>query len=669
MDGLREIQNLRVRWILVYDGQTPKELTAPGPIPPSLEIVPLSWTKGPCRFGINQKNFGMDRMEPGFYHLLDDDNVVHPSFFSRVADLIQKHPEKKAFGFNQRRWDHHGDLPCRADRMFPGKIDNTMFVVATDFIGSKRYDLERAGWEDGWFFHELFRKDEGAWLFPDEWLVYYNYLGHHSGEPGMKTMPTLDVFIVTYRSEAYLPALLADLKIASKVPHNLKVVDNTGNKQTLTALWNDLWRGSSAEYVAFLNPDIKVSPGWDQRLLECLEKRPEVGIALANRYFNSTGHPNLAQMTKVSGEYTNQTKYQDLGEHLEGFYAFMTRRSFLQSVKGFDERFRFYFADSDLQLRALKSFGLKTTQVNYCLIAHIGAVSTQEADRLGEIDRQAEFSYVAETRAKMQSGALRPWHDLTDQERADIRADPAYCRMPTKGQIQKTPEGKPMKNLIIDDIYSPAGRKALIEAYTKSMWSDQVFHRTYWAGLPVLQVPEDLIMIAELVWHVRPKLIVECGIWKGGGLVFYASLLSLLGGEVIGVDVNIAQALEVKRHPLGGRITLIQGSSADQKVVEMIRPKANEGVMVILDSNHTAAHVRAELENFAPLIKPGGYLIALDGVMKILHDAPNGDPAWKNDNPDVAVTEFLAKHPEFERDANCGKFGMTYGPGGFLRRK
>src|SRR4029078_7532871 len=143
MEGLRQIPDLRVRWIIVYDSQAeaPKEVMAPGPLPTSLEIVPVAWTHGPCRFGVNQKNFGMDHMEPGFYHLLDDDNIVHPSFFSRVVDLIQKHPEKTAFGLNQKRVDPHGDLPCRQDKMVPDKIDNTMFVVATDFIGSKRYDL------------------------------------------------------------------------------------------------------------------------------------------------------------------------------------------------------------------------------------------------------------------------------------------------------------------------------------------------------------------------------------------------------------------------------------------------------------------------------------------------------------------------------------------------
>jgi len=180
MGELGRVPELRARWIVIYDGsEAPNELGRLGPLPGALQLVPIPWPNGKCKFGINQKNFGMDHMEPGYFHLLDDDNIIHPQFFGRVASLIAQNPGKKAFGFNQRRWDHHGDLPCQPDRMVPGKIDNTMFVVATEFIGQKRYDLSRAGTEDGWFFHELFKKDPGAWLFTDEWLVYYNYLIHH----------------------------------------------------------------------------------------------------------------------------------------------------------------------------------------------------------------------------------------------------------------------------------------------------------------------------------------------------------------------------------------------------------------------------------------------------------------------------------------------------------
>lgn len=181
-----DVPAIRLRWIVVYDAESESS-----PPPVELEeatksmiatVVPVPWTKGACRFGINQKNYGIDHAETGYYHLLDDDNIVHPAFFKRVAEVIKANPDKRAFGFNQLRWDQHGDLPCRADRMIPGRIDNTMFVVHTDFIGSKRYDLAKAGMEDGFFFQDLYHQDPNAWVFVDEYVTYYNYLSQKGPE-------------------------------------------------------------------------------------------------------------------------------------------------------------------------------------------------------------------------------------------------------------------------------------------------------------------------------------------------------------------------------------------------------------------------------------------------------------------------------------------------------
>lgn len=177
MKGASEVSDLKVRWLVVYDDpparppQLQKMLQMPSPV----TIVPIQWTGGPCRLGINQKNFGIDHCEQGYYHLLDDDNKVHPAFFKRISQILKEHPEKKAFGFNQRRWDQHGDLRAIPEKMFPGSIDNTMFVVHTDFIGLKRYDIKHAGCEDGWFFHDLYKKDPTAWFFINEFLAYFNF--------------------------------------------------------------------------------------------------------------------------------------------------------------------------------------------------------------------------------------------------------------------------------------------------------------------------------------------------------------------------------------------------------------------------------------------------------------------------------------------------------------
>lgn len=668
LESVAEVPDISVRWLVVYDTPSQSEWLPKGlreaTASKIIKVVPLAWTRGPCRFGINQKNYGLDNTERGYYHLLDDDNIIHPEFFKKLAEVIKANPGKMAFGFNQRRWDQHGDLPCSPDRMWPGKIDNTMFVVHTDFIGSKRYDLSKAGIEDGYFFHELHNQDRSAWVFPNEYVTYYNYLTHHKAP---SAGPSLDIFVITYRSENYLPALLSDLGSMSKLGGRVEVVDNTGNKQTLTALWNDLWKKSSAEYIAILNPDIRLSPGWDERLLYCLKSRPDVGVAMGNRYFHLSGPPNAASMSKVAMELSNQPAFSDLGRHLEGFYAFMTKRSVLEKLKGFDERFRFYYADSDFQLRALDVLGLKTTQVNHCPIVHYGAVSTSAAEKNGELDRNAEYAHVEVVKSGLAQRKLKAWHVLSEEDRQAVRKDPVYGGLPLVGAKSKEDRMK----LVIEDIYSAQGRRALVEAYTKSMWADKIHHKTIWCGVPSLQVPEDLLMLSELIWVLRPKLVVECGIWHGGGLLFYSSIMELIGqGEVIGVDVDISRALAVKRHPLGKRITLVQGSSADPDLVKMIAPKMSGGnVIVILDSNHEAAHVRGELAQFAPLIPKGSYLIVLDGIMKILHDVPGGEASWKTNNPDTALQEFLKAHPEFEVDQNCNKFGMTCGPGGFLRRK
>lgn len=240
----------------------------------------------------------------------------------------------------------------------------------------------------------------------------------------------VDVFIVTYRSEAYLPALLGELKATSRLSHRLRIEDNTSNRLTLTALWNDLWRGSSCEFAVFLNPDIRLSASWDERLLDCMARRPEVAVAMPNRYLRMDGPPTLEKMNQLADSMGPRPSHKDLGTHLEGFYAFMVRRSALDRLKGFDERFRFYFSDSDFQLRALK-IGMKTVQVNHCPVVHVGMVSTREAMRRGELDRDAELLHVRRTRQEMEAGRLRPWHELTDKERGSIRLDPHYNRLPS----------------------------------------------------------------------------------------------------------------------------------------------------------------------------------------------------------------------------------------------
>lgn len=210
--------------------------------------------------------------------------------------------------------------------------------------------------------------------------------------------------------------------------------------------------------------------------------------------------------------------------------------------------------------------------------------------------------------------------------------------------------------------------------WVKAGWASKFSFNFNWMGRPVIQLPEDLLMIQEVIYRVRPDVIIETGVAHGGSAVFYASLFEIFShGRVISIDIEIRshnrKALE--EHPLKKRITLIEGSSTAPETLEAVRALVapNEKVMVILDSNHTKEHVLRELELYGRLVGPGGYIIAADGNMDDLSDVPGGKPGWVTDNPKVAVHEFLAAHPEFEIDPEPTRLGITYWPDGYLRRK
>lgn len=223
------------------------------------------------------------------------------------------------------------------------------------------------------------------------------------------------------------------------------------------------------------------------------------------------------------------------------------------------------------------------------------------------------------------------------------------------------------------DIYSEEGLSVLAELWTRSGWQNKLSYEITWLGIPIIQIPEDILMVQELIWKVRPDVVVESGVAHGGALILYASILELIGhGRVVGVDVEIRKynRLAIQSHPMSRRITLIERSSTDdttlKEVRRMIAP--DEAVMVMLDSNHSRAHVREELERYAPLVSPGSYVIVFDSVMRMVHDAPNGQPTWIDDNPLAAVEDFLSTHPEFVQDAEYERLRTTYCHGGFLRR-
>jgi len=223
------------------------------------------------------------------------------------------------------------------------------------------------------------------------------------------------------------------------------------------------------------------------------------------------------------------------------------------------------------------------------------------------------------------------------------------------------------------DIYSPEGFAVVANLWTRSNWQQKLSYEVTWLGISIIQLPEDILMVQELIWKNRPDVIVESGVAHGGALILYASLLELLGrGRVIGVDIEIRKynRLAIESHPASRRIALIEGSSTDTSTLDAVRARIQPGesVMVMLDSNHTRDHVRAELELYAPLVGPGGYIVVFDEVMPMVADAPNGKPSWDLDNPLEAVRDFLATHPDFEVDRSYERLATTYCRSGFLRR-
>jgi len=196
-----------------------------------------------------------------------------------------------------------------------------------------------------------------------------------------------------------------------------------------------------------------------------------------------------------------------------------------------------------------------------------------------------------------------------------------------------------------------------------------------WLGLPIIQYPQDVMAMQEIIWETRPEVIVETGVARGGSLIFYASLLELTGGgEVIGIDIDIRphnrEAIEA--HPLSKRISLIQGSSIAQATVDVVASKVGRRrTLVVLDSNHTHAHVLAELRSYAPLVSVGSYCVVMDTVVEDMPADSFPDRPWgKGDNPKTAVQAYLAEDPRFEVDRVIEhKLLLTVAPGGWLRRR
>ena len=201
-----------------------------------------------------------------------------------------------------------------------------------------------------------------------------------------------------------------------------------------------------------------------------------------------------------------------------------------------------------------------------------------------------------------------------------------------------------------------------------------------WMGRPIIQYPQDIMAMQELIWEVKPDLIIETGIAHGGSLIFSASMLELVAsctgseGEVLGVDIDIRShnRKAIEEHPMSKRISMIQGSSIAPEIIAQVKEKAKgkKKILVCLDSNHTHDHVLAELKAYAPLTTVGSYCVVMDTVIEDMPSDMFPDRPWgPGNNPKTAVWEYLKAHPEFEINKNIDhKLLITVAPDGYLKR-
>ena len=200
------------------------------------------------------------------------------------------------------------------------------------------------------------------------------------------------------------------------------------------------------------------------------------------------------------------------------------------------------------------------------------------------------------------------------------------------------------------------------------------YHFT-WLGLPIIQYPQDIIATQEIIWNVKPDLIIETGIARGGSLIYYASLLELINsdGLVLGIDIDIRKHNKdaILDHPMNKRITMIEGSSIDSDVIQQVKEisKNKKSILVILDSNHSHDHVLKELKFYSPLITSGSYLIVLDTIVEDLPDGFVKNRPWgKGNSPKTAVWEFLKSNKQFKIDKDIeNKLLISVAPDGYLK--
>lgn len=238
-------------------------------------------------------------------------------------------------------------------------------------------------------------------------------------------------------------------------------------------------------------------------------------------------------------------------------------------------------------------------------------------------------------------------------------------------------EGDAMRELPIG---SQEAFRAISRAWVRSGWDAKYVYSFSWMGRPIIQLPEDMVRIQEVVYAQRPDVIVETGIAHGGSLIFYAGLMAAMGhGRVIGVDIEIRahNRVAIEKHEMAERIGMIEGSSIDPTTIAHVRAAIAPGerVLLVLDSNHSRDHVLAELRAYADLVAEDSYIVVCDGIMQEVVGAPRSAPDWAINNPLSAIKDFLSERNDFVLEEPVFPFNegtvterITYWPNAYLRR-
>lgn len=211
--------------------------------------------------------------------------------------------------------------------------------------------------------------------------------------------------------------------------------------------------------------------------------------------------------------------------------------------------------------------------------------------------------------------------------------------------------------------------------FVETLGNYQYTYNFDWLGLPIIQLPQDILAVQEIIWKTKPDIIIETGVARGGSLILSASILHLLNenGKVVGIDIDIRphNRKAIENHPLAFRIDLIEGSSIDNRIVDQVTQhiRPDDKVMVILDSNHTHEHVLRELEIYSPSVTKDSYLVIMDTVIDDMPEDYFPNRPWgKGNNPKTAVHEFLKKSDRFEIDDSIhSKLLITVAPDGYLK--